>query len=105
MLSPCTPKVCAYDEVNGNLTLKLYSIPWGNEAEILTIAILGENKFFVILGGSNFGGHFRGNKFSERLGNVVGKNINFLVGLHERMEDVFRGNVKFELNLEIRVDD
>ena len=46
-----TPKVYAYyDEVksNGNLTLQLYSITSyheGNEAEILTIAILGENKF------------------------------------------------------------
>jgi len=28
----------------------------GNEAEIVTIAILGEDNFFVILGGRNFWG-------------------------------------------------
>ena len=53
------PKVYAYDEVksNGNLTLQLYSIPsshGGNEAEILTTAILGETKFFAILRGKKF---------------------------------------------------
>src|SRR6218665_948670 len=57
-----TPKVYAYDEVksNGrpNLTLQLYSIPsshGGNEAEILIIAILWENKFFAISGEDIFG--------------------------------------------------
>ena len=48
---------------NDNLTLQLYSIPsfhGENEAEILIIAILGENEFFAILGGEEIFRHFRG---------------------------------------------
>ena len=59
-----TPKVYAYDELksNGNLTLLHPIVPWGNEAEILIIAILGENKLFAILGGKKFGGGILGGK-------------------------------------------
>jgi len=51
----------------GSLTVIYNSIPFhhpmGNKAEILTIAILGKNKFFVILGGRNFCGILEGKKF------------------------------------------
>src|SRR6218665_1936575 len=90
-----TPKVYTYDEVksHGKLNLQLYSIPWGNEAEILIIAILVKNKFFDILGGKKFLGHFRGRNLSERLGDVCrGEILIFLV--YERLSDVFRGKCK-----------
>jgi len=59
-----SPKVYAYDvgKSNGNLTLQLYSVPsyhGGNEAKILILAILGENKFFC---------HFRKKKVLSILG-------------------------------------
>jgi len=49
------------------------SIPWGNEADIFIIAILGEISFC----------HFRGRDFSHFRGKEI------LV--HERFGDVFRG--------------
>jgi len=43
------------------------SIPWGNEAEIFIISILGGKKFFLILGEANVY-NFRGErKFSARI--------------------------------------
>ena len=77
-------KVYAYDEVksNDNLTLQLYSIPsfrWGNEAEILTIVILRENKFFCHFKGEEIFGNILGERnFSKTLGDVSrGKILNF----------------------------
>jgi|SRR6218665_1742770 len=76
--------VYAYDEVksNDNLTLQLYSIPsfrWGNEAEILTIVILRENKFFCHFKGEEIFGNILGERnFSKTLGDVSrGKILNF----------------------------
>ena len=40
------------------------SIPWGNEAEILIIAILGEIILFAILAGEEIFGNFRGRNVS-----------------------------------------
>src|SRR6218665_2005402 len=89
-----TPKVYAYDEVksNGNLTTTLLHpiIPWGNEAEILIIAILGEKKLFAISGGKKFFWHFRG------------KEILVISLVHERLGDAFRGTVKCEIKMVIR---
>ena len=74
-----TPKVYAYDVVKSNdksnsTTLLHVSIPsfhWGNEAEILIIAILGENELFCHFKGEEMFRHFMGERnFNERLGDV-----------------------------------